>query len=105
MEYKLKCDLPLAKAGTPINFFGNGSSDKINIEVTKDGTLKIWITDITRINEWVEEVKPREWYEIIYGVELLVDRRFQSVREAEIYLEGIAKPSNAEIIKVREVIE
>jgi len=101
MEYKLKCDLPLAKAGTPINFFGNGSSDKINIEVAEDGTLKIWITDITRINEWVEEVKPREWWEMDCESP---SPKFRSKSEVELFIKNnhylTFKP-----IKVREVIE
>jgi len=62
MEYKLKRDLPFAKAGTEvIEIRGNGKSNNILIEIEPYGKVVIWVTELQRLRTegWIEEVKPR----------------------------------------------
>ena len=119
MKYKLKRDLPFAKAGSVILYSENrkefdgslGSvSDMMSVETDK-GYLSQWVEIGAKDNllseGWIEEVKPREWYEVEVqthnGDWVNWSTRFgdeQRARDAACNWAG-----NARFIKVREVIE
>jgi len=64
MEYRLKKDLPFAKAGKEIKFIrGNLEYPNITIELGTDNCLRVWCGNIEPILDdgWIEEVKPREF--------------------------------------------
>ncbi len=65
MKYRLKKDLPFAKAGTEIKFQESGlDGQNITYEVDPKNGLRIWIADVCPLIKqgWIEEVKPREVY-------------------------------------------
>ena len=103
MKYKLKKDLPFAKAGTEVRYFYGTSVEHINYNREINAVdIHIPMKDVIQSyfdEGWIEEVKPREWRVIIgkYG-------------EAKgIYLNeliaGDEVSSSDTTIKVREVIE
>ena len=98
MKYKLKKDLPFAKAGTEARYFYGVSQNHVDYnEVTQtvdiyqknEGDLILW-------KDWIEEVKPREWI-----LEITKDSHYIRPPDAT----GKLYDSNSEVIKVREVIE
>jgi len=102
MKYKLKRDLPFAKAGSVILYSENrkefdgslGSvSDMMSVETNK-GYLSQWVEIGAKDNllseGWIEEVKPREYY--IYDCPECVT----AYRE---------QWESGSLIKVREVME
>lgn len=114
MKYILKKDLPWMKAGTV--FWFNGDTMK-----TEGKTLLAECYETTRNfffveddafseanfedNEWVEKVKPREWYEIVFGTQLNQRIRFDTLREAMEHNHKHFEFNNHKIVKVREVEE
>ena len=107
MKYKLKKDLPFAKAGQTIAFTPS------LLHITTLGIRKNYLFDRDDLNElikdgWIEEIKPREsWtikdnnYEFLNQTYL-----YGSYSEAEraFSLHKLSSP-RYEIIKVREVLE
>ena len=103
MKYKLKRDLPFAKAGEEV--FEDDTNFYIEAEVGI-----IWcfaeIKDKQKLifEGWIEEVKPREWWEIERtDVSFHYDDRFRSYEDAEDVRNSTYK--NSRIIKVQEVME
>ena len=116
MKYKLKKDLPFAKAGMDVQF---------SLEVEEHPKLYLCSQDVTDfssywitfegdrddlkglINEgWIIEVKPREWWEINRR-ETTPLYKFDTYEDASEYIkEKLAgKYFDFDIIKVREVID
>lgn len=99
MKYKLLKDQPLAKAGKVIT-----TEDEIAVYLgyyfVKNGLQ-------TLISEgWIEEVQPREWYEveiIFEGEWTGVGYRYKSEQDARTAITKFA--CDARFIKVREVLE
>ena len=98
MKYKLKRDLPFAKAGTEVKLVNEKKAIEYNgyqcdIYDLRDG--------------WIEEVKPREWYEVETRKP---DGTWNSHSHLRYYNEQSARDAtcrcevNARFIKVREVI-
>ena len=56
MKYRLKKDLPFAKVGYPVE----KRRDEYYVGAFLIGTEDYDMT------EWIEEVKPREWYAMIF---------------------------------------
>jgi len=112
MEYKLKKDLPFAKVGDGNKLI---MSDKDCFLTDKDGWnhplcfgQELFKDGVQRLlNEgWVEEVKPREWYEIIYKDQhyrVSDHPAFNDLETAQEEAKHCSK--DLEVIKVREVIE
>ncbi len=121
MQYKLLKDLPFAKAGMnlrideehllvdPEDFYLVGLKAKGKHQMLT-GLIIGHIDDIPTlvIDGWIEEIKPREWYEVetqdSFG-------HWQLYTGGRYYTEEVARevacslPQNARFIKVREVIE
>ncbi len=96
MEYKLKKDLPFAKAGTRVDEIlhrrGNNTLSFIRI-----GDCKCYLdANKAHIFDWIEEVKPREWW---LGVNDVDDTSFPVIDRKDI------GNGYDEYIKVTEVIE
>jgi len=103
MKYKLKRDLPFAKAGKEVKVNPTGCIPFINYSSGEFATTEEYVDKLLS-EGWIEEVKPREWWEIERtDVGFYYDDRFGSYEEAE----GIRNShyKNSRIIKVREVIE
>ena len=113
MKYKLKRDLPFAKAGAEVKIISVYSNEFPHSFYTlsiKGDLIKAWYRieiPKDRFTEWIEEVKPREWYEIQGTIESdFWGYRFHSYKEAAEYMDK--KSYNLKyysIIKVREVLE
>jgi len=96
MKYRLKKDLPFAKAGEIVNYKDLGG-DAINIELNG---LCCYIPNIVK-GFWIEEVKPREWWVTEHRDHSAgIVRRISASKEEE--PECIV--TNCEQIKVREVL-
>ena len=117
MNYKLKRDLPFAKAGSEVVLEGDvvivqeASKQRIAVRVEDDPD---WYTyrfighkkNLNRfIKEgWIEEVKPREWWKLYReGLGLLI-ANFKTKEEAVKHKANNGSCVNDEIIKVREVL-
>ena len=120
MNYRLKKDLPFAKAGTIIELspsegcipmaiydFRDLPGSKVsNVTISKE-----YLDEL--ISEgWIEEVKPREWYEIEFDnsrewIKAFNTYRYSTLKEAQERLERIVCRDDMpyRIIKVREVIQ
>lgn len=62
MKYRLKKDLPFAKAGTEIVLHvSNLGYPHLTVERQADGYLHIWCRTWQTYDAWIEEVKPREF--------------------------------------------
>ena len=98
MKYKLKRDLPFAKAGAEVKIISVYSNEFPHSFYTlsiKGDLIKDWYRieiPKDRFTEWIEEAKPRDWYAVVQG--------------DSIYgCESDNYPSNTSKIKVREVLE
>lgn len=95
MKYRLKKDLPFAKAGEIVDV-----NDDTDIWTVRPLNAKIDcpLCDIPEDarDEWIEEVKPREWW---ISKTVLTD--FANEDEEKIY----AFETRKDLIKIREVIE
>jgi len=106
MKYRLKKDLPFAKAGEIVDV--NDEADLWTVRPL-DAKKDYPVCDIPENakEEWIEEVKPREWYEVEIYEPILGWRtvlgRFDTAQEAKIF--ACSDQRNARFIKVREVIE
>lgn len=105
MKYRLKKDLPFAKAGTRVwgylenpflrkgmQVFVKSTDCKQGNHPDDRGLIYIGIYDELIVGGWIEEVKPREWYVALYGLgEFIVGykNKFESDKE---------------LIKVQEVL-
>lgn len=96
-KYILKKDLPFAKAGTELDFLEDGVATVQSIYRERDACFICELKDIDRLIEdnWVEEVKPREFLVFLNKEGFPID----------IFLPDLA-PERAldEVIKVREVL-
>ena len=61
MNFRLKKDLPFAKAGDAIDKIRSSSGTE-ELSYVQIGNCKCQIPDRVNIFDWIEEVKPREWY-------------------------------------------
>ena len=99
MKYRLKKDLPFAKAGTMIDdiLHCRGISTLSYIEI---GNCRCEL-DANKINifDWIEEIKPREWWVNLYNIG---EGGIFKTKEAA---NTVASSGRTEIIKVREVLE
>ena len=96
MKYRLKKDLPFAKAGAEVKLVNEGKAIEYNG----------YQCDIYDLREgWIEQIKPREWYELDWS-ELWnrADEKFSTKEYAEKYVDAL-KLKNCKIIKVREVLD
>jgi len=97
VKYRLKKDLPFAKAGAMLK-----NNNCVIDEDGKNRYLSNWNEEIEACTKrllndgWIEEVKPREWI-------IEVTKEQQYIRPAD--AKGRLYSSGSEIIKVREVIE
>ena len=103
-KYILKKDLPFAKAGTGVKivFNANYSYDLVTIpnqHLSGEQTIKI---NKDETENWVEEVKPREWNLIVSPGRPNI--AFENIHLA-MYEADEIKDNPVEIVKVREVIE
>ena len=100
MKYRLKKDLPFAKAGDKI------FQDEINLKYYVNNNMGLFYvgSDINQLlsEGWIEEVKPREFYieirksdGVATDVYELIDASHNSANMIERY----------DYIKVREVVE
>ena len=98
-NYKLKRDLPFAKAGADIDEIASYRGlDKPSLIVI--GRYKCDIPEGENIFDWVEKIGPREWY-------IGVCDKYESLHDDYESAKGwgqTIKSQNQEIIKVREVI-
>jgi len=95
--------LPLLKVGEEIRYMNQDVSGVHCFESNglhcSESTLKKLISE-----GWIEEVKPREWWEIERtDVSFHYDDRFRSYEDAEDVRNSTYK--NSRIIKVQEVME
>ena len=110
MKYRLKKDLPFAKAGIDVYNFNanknfNEGDEEVNVPLTNTDIYKltfvtpnqmIYIGQLSELisRGWIEEVKPREWDVILWN--------------NEISSKGVIMRSTHDVpehIKVREVLE
>ena len=111
MKYKLKRDLPFAKAGKEV------SEDDASFYIEAEVGI-IWcfaeIKDRHKLisEGWIEEVKPREWYEIEFDnskewIKAFNTYRYDTLEEAQVRLKRVACRNDMpyRIIKVQEVIQ
>ena len=95
MKYKLKRDLPLAKAGTKVRKAGGVKCIPITVwphgAVVSDEYFDQLISE-----GWIEPIKPREWTLEVTPEQTYI--RILPIRQ-KLFSSG------SEIIKVREVIE
>ena len=112
MKYKLKKDLPFAKAGDDIIVGKTPMRKTIGIDFTMgEPTVFSAITtgdlEYLLADGWIEEVKPREWWEVEFqdagGNWVFNGYRYKYEKQAR-YV-ATSTPQNARFIKVREVIE
>lgn len=102
IKYKLKKDLPFAKAGTVIKdiLHCRGTSTLSYIEI---GDCKCEL-DANKINifDWIEEIKPREfWVTEHKNDQVGVVNRLSICKEKP----DECPVTNCETIKVREIVE
>jgi len=113
MKYKLKKDLPDAKAGAIFQWGLPGETNK-NMDCLYNTSGWCALADfsrdkITNFDDWFEEVKPREWWEIEWQGEVYNKNspRFTSFEFANDYIEYLRTGTDCilpnKIIKVREV--
>lgn len=100
MKYKLKINLPFAKAGTEVKLLNSTlPHPNITFEMENNDVLKIWYQDKQKLLEegWIEEVKSREFYIEVdnLGHPQTVQRKDTIINHSADY----------ELIKVREVTE
>ena len=100
MTYRLKKDLPFAKAGTHaysrmLHDYDGYRCYRININSNNSKECYVVETPIDEFNEWFEEVKPREFRISLdaYG------------KPRSILSENEKNVNYFNVIKVREVIE
>ena len=108
MKYRLKKDLPFAKAGNDIQIIEMADDSKclqINYDAcfNTSGNLNYYrfpLTDAVALREdgWIEEIKPREWWVNLYGVG---EGGIFKTKEAA---DTVASSGRKEVIKVREII-
>ncbi len=65
MKYRLKKDLPFAKAGAEVHLFPENLLYK-RLALFNDGTYPYCIVGSDEIDLWIEEIKPREFYVTIF---------------------------------------
>ena len=94
MKYRLKKDLPFAKAGTEVALNYDSNIWTVRPLTTKIDCPLCDIPEDVR-NEWIEEVKPREWEVILWNNE---------ISSKDIIMSPSAHDA-LKYIKVREVIE
>ena len=102
MKYKLKKDLPFAKAGEELitdSICVYTMGDVFNAGAKRQ--TKLYLGDILELTEsgWIEEVKPREWY-----VGLTSQGFTCGIADNRDYFEHLERLPN-KLIVVREVIE
>ena len=90
MKYRLKKDLPFAKAGVEVNYIPYDYNEQFGIE--KDGYM--FIAPIDEMAGWIEPVEPREW---VIPLSIISSTWEQ-------YLNIKVSPEDDKMIKVREVI-
>ena len=114
MKYKLKRDLPLAKAGTKVRKAGGVRC--IPIAVWPHGAVVSDEYFDQLISEgWIEPIKPREWWEIMHrnnkvcppcdNEQMYSNLRFDCYQSAKDFFSSHNIVEGFEIIKVQEVIE
>jgi hypothetical protein len=128
MKYRLKKDLPFAKAGSPVTGnSGEALSPEMQAYIEKQyftTNFMLAVPEQFLVNKkyyyigsceellqegWIEEVKPREWY-IVRHADKGIVAGFHS-RELAIhyidnhYIDEAFKTQFYEVIKVQEVIE
>lgn len=100
MQYKLKKDLPFAKAGSIVDEVQHRKGAPFSPSLIRVGDLRCQLNaNLTDIFDWIEEVKPREYW-IGLNDGLLTQECIADNKEAFDF-----KKSFTEIIKVREVLE
>ncbi len=107
MKYGLKKDLPFAKVGAEVkivsSYAGSPLHNYYSLSIKGDLIEEWYRIEIPkeRFTDWVEEVKPREWWLVITN--LGFETGFSSEELAIEYANQHC--NNSGIIKVREVIE
>ena len=102
MKYKLKKDLPFAKAGEGVYLKPEDLLYK-RIALFERTTFPYCIIVNDKIDFWIEEVKPREWW-VVIGSHIGIMTGFETEKLAVAYQHEICEPKDLTIIKVREVI-
>ena len=99
MKYRLKRDLPFAKAGTVIDYVYHRRGTS-TLSYIKIGDCRCEL-DADKINifDWIEEIKPREFWVNLYDIG---EGGIFKTKEAA---NTVASSGRTEIIKVREVID
>ena len=95
MKYKLKKDLPFAKAGTEIGIEKDQTSTKDAILIRAGG--EIYAIPRDDMGLWIEKVEPREW-------DLYIDKVTGRPCNCTMCL-LMPRDPDSEKIRVREVIE
>ena len=117
-KYILAKDLPFAKRGTEVNVSGDRifvQRGKSKLEACIDA-LELWDSTSENIQKelqrlidegWIEEVKPREWYEVERlmpnGIWAYESNRYDTEEDAISDYSG--DKTKLRVIKVREVLE
>ncbi len=108
MKYKLKKDLPFAKAGDNTVQVEKHSLNSEFLVKYADANNKYYscVIPLNNAHLWIEEVKPREWYELIDKEDTMRHSlRFKTYAEAKQVAKGSNLfPEELEVIKVREVL-
>lgn len=98
MKYRLKKDLPFAKAGTEITLHrDNLYYPYFSLERKGDGSLHIWCQGWHTYDSWIEEVEPKEWWLIPNTLPAFEP---YAIKGADADISGYKG-----VIKVREVLE
>ena len=107
MKYILKKDLPFTKAGHKVEVNPSGCLPFVNYSTGVFSTTEEYVDKLLS-EGWIEEVKPREWYEVETRKP---DGTWNSHSHLRYYNEQSARDAtcrcevNAKFIKVREVTQ
>ena len=106
MKYKLKKDLPMAKAGQEIHIVEQSNNYCFNMEIWDDAVVRIWYSDLGKLiaDGWIEEVKPREWYCLLNTFNNVIGYGNVNKTICKDFAEKELRKENRTIIKVTEVL-
>src|SRR5574343_50077 len=104
MKYRLKKDLPFAKAGNIIERIEISNTAMRSYDVVNHKEIRIWLNEESDndhlINEgWIEEIKPREFY-LFDDTQSSEKIFYNTIEEAKA---DLAQWAVKDLIKVREV--
>jgi len=103
MKYKLKKDLPFAKAGEEVYLKPEDLLYK-RIALFDRTTYPYCLIVNDKIDFWIEEIKPREFW-VVRRYNIGIVTGFDSESSAVAYIKQTGNSLQYQITKVREVLE